>query len=162
MWRGQCRREGGRLGSSWGAAPGPQGSWGHAGLSSSSSGLQLACRLAFPAATLATDTSGMAWLSWDERGKWGCCRCPGGPALSVPGPVERPHCRDEGATAPGGPATRDEGRSGWAQSAFPCAAPASLSNDQTCQKPRHSMKMKNNVENKKIQPKISAKAESKT
>lgn len=49
------------------AVPGSQDSWGRRGLSGLSSGPQHVCFLAFPAATLATDTRGMAWLSWDVR-----------------------------------------------------------------------------------------------
>lgn len=59
---GQLVTEGRRLAPGQ-AEPGPQGSWDRGGLSSLSSRLQHVGFLAFPAVTLATDTSGMAWLS---------------------------------------------------------------------------------------------------
>lgn len=59
---GQLVTEGRRLAPGR-AEPGPQGSWDRGGLSSLSSRLQHVGFLAFPAVTLATDTSGMAWLS---------------------------------------------------------------------------------------------------
>lgn len=56
-----------RLQASLGTVPGSQVSWGRRDLSRRSSGPRHGCLLAFPAATLATDTRGMAWLSWDGR-----------------------------------------------------------------------------------------------
>lgn len=79
---GVGRRPGLRREASLGAVPGSQDSWGRRGLSRRSSETQHACLLTFPAATLATDTRGMAWLSWDVR-KSRCSRGTPGLVLSA-------------------------------------------------------------------------------